>query len=64
MTGGEHTGLPHVDPLIDVHLAEQTKLNAAIAVSQAEGVVTAVRQQDLLAMQQAARRRLAAAGVC
>jgi len=55
------TGLPDVDPLIDVAEAEQARLDATIVVGQAEGVVAKVRQDDLLALQKAAYRRLSAA---
>ena len=61
MTRDRRTGLPHVDPLIDIAEAEQGRLDAAIVVGQAEGVVATVRQDDLVALQKAAYRRLSAA---
>ena len=61
MNPNRRAGLPDVDPLIDIAEAEQTRLDNAIVVSRAEGVVTEVRQVELVALQAAAWRRLSAA---
>ncbi len=55
------TGLPDVDALIEAADQEQAKFDDAVAVSQAEGVATILRQTELHEQQQAAYRRLAAA---
>ena len=61
MTRDRRTGLPHVDPLIGLAEAERARLDAVIVIGQAEGVLATVRQEELLARQQAAHRRLSAA---
>lgn len=61
MTSRRRTGLPDVDPLIEVREAAQQTLNGTMAVGAAEGVIAEVRQAELVAEQLAARRRLAAA---
>lgn len=55
------TGLPDVDALIDVAETEQTKLDATMVTGRAENVVRAAREAELVAAQQAARRRVSAA---
>jgi hypothetical protein len=55
------TGLPDDDALIEAADQEQAKFDDAVAVSQAEGVVTTLRQTELHEQQQAAYRRVAAA---
>jgi len=53
----EPTGIPEVDALISVHVAERNQLNAAFAVAAAEGTVATARQNELMAQQTTARRR-------
>ncbi len=55
------TGLPDVDPLIDVHETEQGTLDEMITLDAAESAVAAVRRDDLVAEQDAALRRWRAA---
>lgn len=61
MTSRRRTGLPDVDPLIEVHEVAQAALDGTMVVGAAEGVIAGVRQVELAGEQQAARRRLAAA---
>jgi len=56
-TPRRRTGLPDVDPLIDIKEAEQGRLNELITLDQVESVVAAVRRDDLVAEQTAALRR-------
>jgi hypothetical protein len=61
MTEQGETGIPEVDALIARHDAERNTLNAAFAVSTAEGTVATARESDLVQQQTAARRRWTAA---
>jgi hypothetical protein len=55
------TGIPRVDALIDVHRAEQAKVDAIIERNVAAGAVARPRQVELVAAEARARWRIATA---